>query len=325
MRRRQIVLGISGSALMLPLAGFPQAAKVPLIGFLGSESEAMYARYIDGFRSGLRDLGYVEGKNIRIDYRWAEGKNDRLPSLAQELVRLKVDVIVTHGTPGTLAARSATTTIPIVMATSGDALATGLVASLSQPGGNVTGLTLLLTELSAKRLQLLKELSPRISRVGSLFNPLNPAYRTDMSKTEETAESMKIKIVPFEAGTAQALDGAFSAMAKARIDAVLVHQDGMLNAHPKRIADLARKQNLLSAGFEDFGEAGGLIGYGVNFPQMYRRAAGFVDKLLKGAKVRDLPVEQPLAFNLVINQKTAAALGIKVPISLLQRADRVIQ
>jgi len=288
-------------------------------------SRCLYARNIDALRSGLRDLGYVEGKNLKIEYRWAEGKNGRLPGLAAELVRLKVDVIVTHGTPGTLAAKQATTTIPIVMASSGDALATGLVSSLSKPGGNVTGMTLLLPELSAKRLQLLKEVAPRITRVGSLFNPLNPAYKTDMAKTETVAQSMKVHIGRFEARSPDDFQGAFAAMTKARMEAVLVNQDGMLNAHPKEIADLALEHRLLSGGFEELGEAGGLLGYGVNFPQMYRRTAIFVDKLLKGARVQDLPIEQPVAFNLVINQKTARALGIKLSPTFLQRADRVIE
>jgi len=240
-------------------------------------------------------------------------------------VRLKPRVIVTHGTPGTLAVKNATSTIPIVMASSGDALGSGLISSLSQPSGNITGMTLMLPELSVKRLQLLKEISPRIRRIGSLFNPVNPAYKTDIAATDEVAKSLRLEILRFAAGTPQDFEAAFAAMAKARIDAVLVHQDGMLNAHPKVIADLARKHRMLSGGFEDFGEAGGLIGYGVNFPQMYRRTAAFLDKLLKGAKVRDLPVEQPLEFNLVVNLKTASALGLKVPAALLQRAERVIQ
>lgn len=323
MRRRELLLGLGGAALGLPFAA--RAQKAPLVGFLGSESASVHKAYLDGFRAGLRELGYVEGKNLRIEYRWAEGKNGRLPALAAELAKLEPQVIVTHGTPGTLAAKKATSTIPIVMASSGDALATGLVSSLSQPSGNVTGMTLMLTELSAKRLELLREVSPRLSRVASLFNPVNPAYETDFRATAKVAKSMKVAIGRFPAVTPGDLDGAFAEMAKARIEAVLVHQDGMLNAHPKPIADLALRHRLLSAGFEDFGTAGGLIGYGVNFPQMYRRTAVFVDKLLKGAKVHDLPVEQPLAFNLMVNLKTAAAIGIKVPPALLQRADRLIQ
>src|SRR3954468_13933739 len=320
MKRRHAILGLAA----FPFAARAQGDKAALVAFLGTETAAGYAANVDGLRAGLRDLGYVEGKNLRMEYRWAEGRNDRLPVLAAEIVALKPQVIVTHGTPGTLAMKKATSTIPIVMASSGDALGTGLISSLSQPSGNITGMTLMLPELSAKRLQLLKEISPRIRRIGSLFNPVNPAYKTDIAATDEVAKSLRLEILRFAAGTPQDFEAAFAAMAKARIDAVLVHQDGMLNAHPKVIADLARKHRMLSGGFEDFGEAGGLIGYGVNFPQMYRRTAAFLDKLLKGAKVRDLPVEQPLEFNLVVNLKTASALGLKVPGALLQRADGVI-
>ena len=317
------LLALTGAAALSN--GWAQTGKIARVGFLGTESALQYAANVDALRLGLRELGYVEGKNIQIEYRWAEGKNDRLAGLAAELVRLKVDVIVTHGTPGTLAAKQATTTIPIVMASSGDAVGTGIVSSLSQPNANVTGMTLLLPELSAKRVQLLKEVLPRMTRLGSLFNPINPAYKTDIAKTDEVGKSMKVQIERFGAASPKDFESAFAAMRKARMDAVLVHQDGMLNANPKAIAALAREHGLASAGFEEYGEVGGLIGYGVNFPQMYRRAAVFVDKLLKGARVRDLPVEQPLAFNLVLNAKTARALGVKIPASVLQRADRVIE
>ena len=321
MKRRELLL----AGLAFPLAARAQGAGVALIAFLGSETPAEYKSNTDALRAGLRELGYVEGKNVKIEYRWAGGRNERLPALAAELVALKPHVIVTHGTPGTLAAKKATGTIPIVMASSGDALGTGLIASLSQPTENVTGMTLMLPELSAKRLQLMKEVSPRMARVASLYNPVNPAYPVDIAQSEAIAPSLKITIERFPAKSPADFEGAFEAMVKARMDALLVHQDGMLNAHPREIADLARKHRLVSGGFEDYGEAGGLIGYGVNFPRMYRRAAGFVDKLLKGAKVRDLPVEQPLAFNLVVNLKTASELGIKIPSALLQRADRVIR
>src|SRR3954468_1766368 len=321
MKRRHAILGLAA----FPFAARAQADKVALVAFFGTETAAGYAANVDGLRAGLRELGYVEGKNLKMEYRWAEGRNDRLPALAAEIVTLKPQVIVTHGTPGTLAMKKATSTIPIVMASSGDALGTGLISSLSQPSGNITGMTLMLPELSAKRLQLLKEISPRMSRVGSLFNPVNPAYQTDIAQTEAIAPSLKLTMARFPASSPKEFEGVFEAMAKARMDAILVHQDGMLNAHPKAIAELARKHRLLSGGFEEFGEAGGLIGYGVNFPQMYRRTAVFVAKLLNGAKVQDLPVEQPLAFNLVVNLKTARALGLKVPAALLHRADRVIQ
>lgn len=325
MRRREIVLGLGGAALAIPLAVLAQqAGKIARVGFLGSENASEYAGNIDALRAGLRALGYIEGRSLSIEYRWAEGRNDRLPSLAAELAGLKVDVIVTHGTPGTLAAKRATATIPIVMASSGDALATGVVSSLSRPTGNVTGLTLLLPELSVKRLELLKQVSPGLARVASLFNPLNPAYATDIAMTDGAAKTLKVQVHRFDARAPKEFESAFAAMVKARMEAVLVHQDGMLNAHPGAIAKLALKYKLLSAGFEEFGDAGGLIGYGVSFPQMYRRAAVFVDKLLKGARVQDLPVEQPTEFNLIVNMKAAAGLGIKMPPLLLQGANRII-
>ena len=325
--RRHLLIAIGAGALAAPLASFAQQqpAKTARIGFLGSESASRYASNVNALRAGLRDLGYVEGKNIVMEFRWADGKNDRLPDLALELVRLKVDVLVTHGTPGTLAAKRATTTIPIVMATSGDAVAVGLVATLPRPGGNITGLTLLVPELSAKRLELLKEGLPRITRLAVLFNPSNPAFATDIKKTEILAKSMKVELQQFGVRAPNEFDGAYAAMAKARVDAVMIHQDGMLNANPGATADLARKHRLPSIGFKEFAEAGGLIGYGVDFLEMYRRAAVFVDKLLKGAKPADLPIEQPTKFELLINMKTAKALGLEIPRSLLLRADRIIE
>jgi putative ABC transport system substrate-binding protein len=326
MQRRDFMLGLGSAAIALPLPVFAQQKSgLARVGFLGSESPSEYARNVEALRAGLGALGYVEGKNLAIEFRWAEGRYDRLPALAAELAGSKVDVIVTHGTPGTFAAKRATATIPIVMASSGDAVGTGLISSLSRPDGNITGMTLLLPELSAKRLELLKQVAPGLARVGSLFNPLNPAYATDIAKTDEAAKLLKVQVQRFGARRPQEFDAAFAAMNKARVEAVLVHQDGMLNANPGAIANLARRFRMLSAGFEEFGEAGGLIGYGVSFPRMYQRAATYVDKLLKGAKVRDLPVEQPTEFNLVVNLKTAAALDIKLPALLLQRADRIVE
>lgn len=304
-------------------------AKIARIGFLGAAAASGYASYVEGLRMGLRDLGYVEGKNIVMEFRWAEGKYERLPELAAELVRLKVDLIVTHGTPGTRAARQATTTIPVVMATSGDAVASGLIASLARPGGNVTGSTYLQPELMGKRLELLKEIIPRIARLGVLVNPDNPLFAVNSGPAvramRTTANAMKIALQPFEARGTNEFDSVFSAMAKKRVDAVEIVEDGLFLANARAIADLAAKQKLPSAGFKEFADAGGLIGYGVNNIDMFRRAAVFVDKILKGAKPGDLPVEQPTKFELVINMKTANALGIKIPNSILVRADKVIE
>ncbi len=317
MKRRNLLMALGAGALAAPLASFAQQqpAKVARIGFLGSGSASGYASLVDALRAGLRD----------IEFRWAEGKYDRLPDLAAELVRLKVDVLVTQGTPAALAAKRATTTIPIVMAVSGDAVATGLVASLARPGGNITGSTLFNPELAAKRLELLKEAMPRITRVAVLVNPDNPARGPDFQLIKITARSLKVEIEPFEVRGPNEFESAFAAMAKRRVDAVTINQDGMLNANSRAIADLAAKQRLPSAGFKEFAEAGGLIGYGVNRPEMFRRAAYFVDRILKGAKPGDMPVERPTKFELVVNMKTAKALGIKIPQTILLRADKVIE
>ncbi len=323
---RRTFLASLGAVLVAPLAAEAQpAGKVPRIGFLGSASASGYTSQLEGLRMGFRDLGYVEGKNIVIEYRWAEGEYDRLPDLAAELVRLKVDVLVTHGTPGTRAAKGATATIPIVMAVSGDAVATGLIGSVARPGRNVTGSTFFNPELSAKRLELLKNAVPRIAQVAVLLNPENPVNGPVLEAMESTAKLLKVRLQQFEARGPKEFEGAFSAMAKRRVDAVAIIEDGVLIAHARGIADLAAKHRLLSTGFREFAEAGGLVGYGVNFPEMFRRVAVFVDKILKGAKPGDLPVEQPTKFELVINLKSAKALGLTIPQSLLLRADQVIE
>ena len=324
--RRAFLIALGTYALAAPLASFAQQQpKVTRIGFLGPESASRYASRMEALRAGLRDLGYVEGKNLIIEFRWAEGKYDRLPDLASELVRSKVDVIVTGGTPGVLAAKRATTTIPIVMAASGDAIAHGLVVSLARPGGNITGSTFFSPELSAKRLELLKETMRRITQVAVLLNPDNTAIGPDFQAMQIAAKSMKMELQPFEARGPNEFDSAFSAMAKRRVDAVAIHQDPMLTANARAIANLAAKLRLPSIGGTEFAEAGGLIGYGANLPDLYRRAATYVDKILKGAKPAELPVEQPIKFELVINMKTANALGIKIPNSILLRATKVIE
>jgi putative ABC transport system substrate-binding protein len=267
----------------------------------------------------------VEGRNIVIEYRWAEGKYERLPVLAAELVHLNVDVLVAAGTPGISAAKQATPTIPIVMAGSGDAVATGLVASLARPGGNVTGLTDAVPELMAKWLELLKEAVPRIERVAVLLNPDNPTAAPDRRTMEATARSLNVELHSVELRRQSEMDDAFAAMAKSRVDGVLVSTDSLFNVNLRAIAGLAVKRRLPAAGSKDFAEAGGVIGYGVAFSDNYRRAASFVDKILRGAKPADLPVEQPTKFEMVINLKTAKALGVIVPPSLLLRADHVIE
>ena len=326
--RRQWLIALGASAVAAPWPSLAQQRLVNVhrIGFLGATSIAAYKSRVDAVRAGLRDLGYVEGKNLVMEFRWADGMYDRLPNLAAELVRLKVDVIVTGGTPGTRAAKQATTTIPIVMAVSGDAVATGLIASLARPGGNITGTTYFDPELAAKRLELLKEAVPRATRVGVLTNPDNPqTMGTTLQYIRLAAESLKLKLSIFEARSPNEFDHIFSAMVESRVDAVAVMDDGMFIANQRAIADIAANKRLPLTGAKDLAETGGLIGYGVDFVQTYYRAAYFVDRILKGTKPGDLPVEQSAKFELVINLKTAKALGLTIPQSLLQRADQLIQ
>jgi len=324
-RRRLVVAGVA--AALTPMPGFAQpATKVARIGFLIPASASSYASRVEALRAGLRDLGYVEGRNLLIEFRVADGKYDRLVDLATELVRLEVEAIVTGGTPGTRAAKQATATIPIVMAVSGDAVATGLIASLARPGGNITGTTYFDPELHAKRLELLKATVPRATRIGTLINPDNPqTMASTLPALRRAAESMKVELFLFEARSPSEFEGAISAMTKERVEAVEIADDPMFLGNLRAIADIVASRRLPSTGAKEFAEAGGLLGYGVNFAETFRRAAYFVDKLLKGAKPNDLPVEQATKFELVINLKTAQTLGLTIPQSLLLRADEVIQ
>jgi len=325
-KRRKLITALGASALAAPLPSFAQqSVKIARIGFLGAASATGFAKQLDGFRLGLRDFGYTEGKNIVIEYRWAEGNYARLAELAAELVRSNVDVIVTHGTPGTRAAKGATTTMPIVMAVSGDAVVTGLVVSLPRPGGNVTGSTFFGPELSAKQIELLKEILPRITLVAALMNPDNPVIGPMLKAIEITTKSLRLGLQQFAVRGPNEFENAFSAMVQKSIEAVAIQEDGMLNANVRTAGDLAIRKRLPLVGNTEVPQAGGLLGYGVNFPEIFRRAAYFVDKILKGAKPADLPVEQPSAFDLVINMKTAKALGIQIPQSVLLRATEVIQ
>jgi putative tryptophan/tyrosine transport system substrate-binding protein len=295
------------------------------IGVLGATSASAYAPYVEAFRQGLRDLGYIEGKNIQIEYRWAHGKYERLPELAAELARLKVALIVTHGTPGTQAAKGATTTIPIVMAVAGDAVATGLIAGIVHPGGNVTGSSFFFPELVAKRLELLKEAVPRVSRMGVLLNPANPANRPVIQALDPAATFLKVELQHVEVRAPEELDTAFATLIKRRVEAVAIVDDALIITQARRIAELARRNRLPTIGFREYAEADGLMAYAVHFPDLWRRAALFADRILKGAKPADLPVEQPNKFELVINLKAAKALGLTIPQSLLLRADEVLE
>ena len=309
------------------MAEAQQPRKISRIGFLSSVSPELYSHLYTAFLQGLRDLGYIEGQNIVIESRWAEGKADRLPDLAAELVRLKVDLIVsTGGTVTALPVKKATTTIPVVFIAGGDLVKVGLIASLARPGGNLTGLSLLTTELNVKRLELLKETFPKVHRVAMLGNPANPAYASQLSEAQAAAKALALQLQVVEARGPKDFESAFSEMTQKGAGALLVLSDPMLNAHRERIANLATKSHLPAIyEFKEFVEAGGLMSYGTNIVDVYRRVAKFVDKILKGAKPADLPVEQPLNFEFFINLKTAKALGVTIPPNVLARADKVIQ
>jgi len=310
----------SGAAIAEP----QQRTKVHRIGYLASASGL--GPLEEAFRQGLRELGYVEGKNIAIEYRLAQGKLDRLFDLAAELVRLKVDIIVTPSTLDAFAARRATTTIPIVMAASGDAVGTGLVASLARPGRNVTGLTVLARELSGKRLELLKEAVPRLSRVAVLWNAANPDKARDLEETEVQARALRLRLQSLEVRGPNDFESAFRAATSKGAGALFTLTDALIIAHQSRIVDLAAKGRLPAIFSErEFTEIGGLMSYGPNDADLYRRAATYVDKILKGAKPGELPVEQPTRFELVINLKTAKKIGLTIPPELLVRADKVIK
>ena len=324
MKRRDFITLLGGAATVWPLAVQAQQSAMPVIGFLGGADPIGYAVLIEALRSGLRDHGYIEGQNVRIEYRWAEGNYERLPGLAADLVRRKVDIIITQGTPAAFAAKQATTTIPIVMAIVGDPVDSGIVASYSRPGGNITGSSFFFPEINAKRLELMKSLMPGLNRAGILIHPDNLAMTSVLRAVNEVAKAMDVKLQQMEVRRLDELDSAF-AQAKSQIQAHTVIDEGLFIANAKRIAELAIRNQLPGVGFREYCEAGGLAAYGVNFPHIWRRAAAFVDKIFKGAKPADLPIEQATRFEFIINLKTARALGLEVPPTLLARADEVIE
>jgi putative ABC transport system substrate-binding protein len=328
MERRAFLGVIAGGILAAPIAGDAQeAGKIPRVGFLGPRTRADARPFSDAFLRGLRDLGWVDGKNIAIEYRFAEGRLDRLPDLAAELVRLKVDVILAGSTPPAMAAKNATRTIPIVMAVSADPVGIGLVASLARPGGNITGLSfdVDLTVIT-KELELLKEAVPRVRRVAVLSNPANQGNARAIRNVKVTAQSLGVQLQFLEARGPEEFEGAFAAIAREGAGALLVVPDSVLGLHRVRLLDFAARRRLPAMyGLREYTEAGGLMSYAVDVRDSFRRAATYVDKILKGAKPGDLPIEQPTQFELVINLKTAKALGLTIPPSLLQRADQVIE
>jgi len=325
---RAVILALILALAPLAAQGQPPE-KVRRVGYLnpGYLSDPLSQRRLEAFRQGLRDLGYVEGQNIAIESRWAEGKYDRYPALAADLVRLKVDVIVAHGGTATQAVQQATRTIPIVMSLVLDPVGSGLVPSLARPGGNVTGTSFMGPDLVGKQLQLLKEVVPKVSRVALLRNPANPASVQGLRDAEAAARALGVRLQPLEARNPQEIDSAFAAMTRERAGALLILPDPIFGNQRRQIAELAAKRRLpaIYGGTPEYAEAGGLMVYGPNELDLNRRAATYVDKILKGAKPADLPVEQPTKFELVINLKTAKALGLTMPQSVLSRADQVIQ
>ena len=321
-----LALGALLLALRFPVEAQP-AGKVPRIGFLGGARPSGGEFLLEAFRQGLRDLGYVEGKSILIEWRNAEGKLDRLPHLAADLVRHKVDVIVAGaGEHGALAAKQATSTIPIVFPVSADPVGTGLVASLARPGGNITGLSILGAEVGGKRLELIKEVVPKASRVAVLWNASNPAKAIELKDTQAAAVPLRVTLQSVQVRGPNDFDSAFSAIIKGRPDALITFSETLTLGHQKRIVDFAAKNRLpMISEIREFAEAGGLMTYGASLSDNFRRAATYVDKILKGTKPADLPVEQPMKFELVINLKTAKQIGLTIPPNVLVRADKVIK
>ena len=325
MNRRAFVAGL-GAVLAAPLAAEAQVKKIARIGVLAAGSPGMYSARYEAFRQGLRELGYVEGKTIAIEYRYAEGKFERLPDLAAELARLNVDVILASSAPETGAAKRATMSIPIVFGLHGDPVGTGHVASLAHPGGNITGLATMAPDLSGKRLELLKEAFPRIARVAVLWNSANRAKAEDWRETQGAAQALGVTLQSREVRGPDDFPSAFSSMTTQRPDAFLTLDDPLLLNSRTSIVAFATKERLpVIYPQRDYTDAGGLMSYGPSISDLFRRAASYVDKILKGAKPGDLPIEQPTKFEFVINLKTAKALGLTIPRSLLLRADQVIE
>ncbi len=328
MKRRNLLIGLGAGALAAPFASFAQqqTTKIFRIGFLGPASASGFTARVEALRAGLRDLGYVEGKNIVIEFRWAEGKYERLPGFAAELVQLKVDVIVVAATPAIKAAQRATTTIPIVMAQAADPVGAGFIASLARPGGNITGLSDINVDLSSKYLELLRVAVPKLSRVAVLVNPGHPHHPDFLKNIQTAAKTTGVNVLPVQASTTSQFEAAFGAMTRAHAGALIVLPDGLFRTHVGRITEFAAKNHLPTMFWSrELVEAGGLMSYGQNLAEHYRRVATYVDKILKGAKPADLPVEQPTKFELVINRKTAKAIGLTIPQELLFRADKVIE
>ena len=326
MDRRTLLIGWAG-LLAAPLPVQAQPAKIPRIGWLGGQARETAHPYVGAFQRGLKDLGWVEGQNLAIEWRFSGGRAELLPGFAEELVRLRVDLIVVPSTPTALAAKKATQTIPLVTVAVGDPVALGLVANMGRPGGNITGLTNSVGhEIAGKQLELLKEIVPKASRVAVLWNPGTPGNALWLREAEAAGRAFGLELQPLEARSPNDFQRAFAAMSAKRAGALLVLVDVMLATNRTRLADLAAQSRLPAMyGAREPVEAGFLMSYGANTPDLFRRAAIYVDKILKGAKPGDLPIEQPTKFELVVNLKTAKALGLTIPPAVLARADEVIQ
>ena len=325
MKRREVISLLGGAAAAWPLAArAQQGGRVFRVGFLSLLSADSLPKRTEAFRAGLRDLGYQEGGNVVIEYRWADGHYERLPALFAELIASKVDVIVTHGTPGALAAKQATTTIPIVIAAVGDAVSSGIVSNLAHPDANITGSTFFQPELAAKRLDILHEAMPNLTEFGVMLNLANRMNEPILPQMSEVASSRRLTLRQFDARSPADFDGVMAAMA-ANVGAFVLLDDSVLIAGAPEIGKLALQRRLPSIGFPDYATAGGLMAFGVNFVDLFRRAAAFVDKIFKGAKPGDLPFERATKFEMIVNLKTAKVLGVELPTSVLLRADEVIE
>ena len=325
-KRREFVTLLAAAIAAPRAARGQQAGKTYRIGFLGNSTAELEANLVGPFRDGLHALGYQEGRNLVIEYRWAEGKYEHFPTLAAELIALKVDVIVTAGTPATLAIKNATVSVPVVMVAVGDPVGTGIVASLAHPGRNVTGLSSIAPDLEGKRLELLREVVPTLSDVAVFWNPLNLFHTESLQQAHVAAASLGIKLQQVAVRGGDELEAAFAAIVKQRTGALLLLADRVFLHDRAPIMEFAAQQRLPSiSAYRELVEAGGLMSYGPSYEDMHRRAASYVDKILKGADPRDLPVEQPTKFSLIVNLKTAKALDLTVPATMLARADEVIE
>jgi len=326
MQRREFITFLGGVAAALPVAAHAQRpGKVYRIGFLGVTSHGEYRRQVDALRTGLRQLGYEEGNNIVIEYRWAEGRYDRLPELAAELVNLNVDVLVTHSTPGARAAKQATSTIPIVVAAVADPVDVGLVASIARPGGNLTGLTVFFSEICAKRVELLREAIPTLIRAAVIVNPANPSHPMVLDDMRRTAGALGLELVPLEVKASDDIAAAIAMLAARPASALVAIEDPLVISNAKQIAGFALRNRLPLIGFKPQTEAGALMEYGPDYGDLFYRSATLVDKILKGTPPANLPIERAVKFELIVNLKTAKILGVTVPLTLIASADEVIE